>query len=99
MRPHDDAALEHAMSLAIEHRLEHFATLAALRDVVGDERGVSVLPTLDQGGAADAGDGVLAVEFQEQLVAHHGAAGGEGESIKARPRADRGRQCRDVECV
>ena len=67
--------------------------------MVGDQRGVGVLPALDQGGAADAGDGVLAVEFQEQLVAHHGAAGGEGESVEARPRADRGRQRRDVQRV
>ena len=87
------------MGLVVEHRLEHFAALAAARDMVGDERGVGVLPALDQGGAADAGDGVLAVEFQEQLVAHHGAAGGEGESVEARPRADRRRQRRDVQRV
>ncbi len=37
--------------------------------------------------------------LQEQLVAHHGAAGGEGESVEARPRADRGRQRRDVQRV
>ena len=87
------------MGLAVEHRLEHFPALAAAGGVVGDQRGVGMLPAFDQGGAADAGDGVFAVEFQEQLVAHHGAAGGEGESVEARPRADRGRQGRDVQRV
>ena len=67
--------------------------------MVGDERGVGVLTALDQGRAADTGDGVLAVEFQEQLVAHHGAASGESKSVKARPRANRGRERRDMQRV
>ena len=71
---HDDAALEHAVGLVVEHRLEHLAALAAARDVIGDERRVGVLAALEQGRAADAGDGVLAVEVQEHLIAHHRAA-------------------------
>ncbi len=60
---HDDAALEHAVGLVVEHRLEHFAALAAARDVVDDQRRVGVLAALDQGRAADAGHRLLAVEF------------------------------------
>ena len=78
------------MRLVVEHRLEHFAALAAARDVIGDERGVGVLAALEQGRAANAGDRVLAVEFQEKLVAHHRAAGDEAEGVEARMRADRG---------
>ena len=56
-----------------------------------------MLAAVDQGGAANAGDGVLAVEIEEQLIAHHGAAGGEGEGVEARFGADRRRQRRDVQ--
>ena len=87
------------MGLVVEHRFEHFAALAIARDVVGDQRGVGVLAALEQRRAADAGDGALAVEFQEQLIAHHGAAGGEGERVEARMRADRGRERRDMQRV
>ncbi len=83
---HDDAALEHAVGLAVEHGLEHLAALAAARDVVGDERRIGVLAVLDQRSAADAGHGVLAVEVQEDLVAHHRAADREGKRVEARAR-------------
>jgi hypothetical protein len=43
---------------------------------------------LQQGRAADAGHRFHAVEAQENLVAHHRAAGGEGEGIEPRMRAD-----------
>ena len=52
-RPHDDAALEHAVRLVVEHRLEHFAALAAARDVVGNQRRVGVLAALEQRRAAE----------------------------------------------
>ena len=87
------------MGLVVEHRLEHLPALAAARDVVGDQRGVGVLAALDQGRAANAGDGIFAVEPQKQLIAHHGAAGREGEGVKARSGADRRRQRRDVQRV
>ena len=60
--------------------------------VVGDQRGVGMLAALEQARAADAGDGALAVEAHEQLVAHHRAAGGEQELVEARMRADRRHQ-------
>ena len=84
LRAHDDLALEDAAALAVEHRLEHFAALAAAGRMVGDQRGVDVLAALEQGRAADAGDRALAVEAQEQLVAHHRAAGRERERVEAR---------------
>ena len=63
--------------------------------MIDHERGVGMLPAREQARAAEAGVGALAVEAHEQLVAHHGAAGGEGEIVEARARADRGRKRRD----
>ena len=84
LRPHDDLALEHAAALVVEHRLEHLAAGAVAGHVVGDQRGVGMLAAPEQARAADAGDGALAVEAHEQLVAHHRAAGGEQELVEAR---------------
>ena len=58
-----------------------------------------MLTAVDQGGAANIGDGFLAVEFQKQLIAHDGTAGGKGERIEPRPGADRRRQRRDVQRI
>ena len=96
VRPHDDLALEHAAALAVEHRREHLAALAAAGLVVGHQRGVDVLLALEQARAAQARDRALAVEAHEQLVAHHAAADVEGEIVEPRVRADRGHQRRDV---
>ena len=65
--------------------------------VVGDQRGVGMLAALEQARAADAGDGALAVEANEQLVAHHRAAGGEQELVEAGMRADRRHQAGDMQ--
>ncbi len=97
--PHDDAALEYAVRLVVEHGLEYFAALAGSGDVIGDQRGIGVLAALEQACAADAGHGALAVEIEKQLIAHHGAAGDEGEGVETRAGADRGRQRRNMKRV
>ena len=66
---------------------------------VGEERGIGVLAAVEQGRAANVGDGVFAVEIQKQLIAHHGAAGRKGERVEARSGPDRRRQRRDVQRV
>ena len=43
MRPHDDAALEHRMGAAVEHRAEHLAAGAMRHRVIEEQRGVGVL--------------------------------------------------------
>ena len=65
--------------------------------MVGDQRRVRVLASVQQRRAADAGDGPLALETDEQLVAHHRAGGGEQEFVEARLRADRGHQARHMQ--
>ena len=65
--------------------------------MVGDQGGVGVLAAPEQARPADAGDGALAVEAHEHLVAHHGAAGGEQELVEAGMRADRRHQGGDVQ--
>ena len=67
--------------------------------MVGNECGVGVLPALEEGRAANIRDGLLAVELEKELVAHHCAAGGKGEGIEARPGADRRGQRRDVQRI
>ena len=44
---------------------------------------------LEQACAADVGERALAVEANEELVAHHGAAGRIAEVVEPRARADR----------
>ena len=97
--PHDDTALEYAVGLVVEHRLEDLAALAVRCDVIDDQRGVGVLTALEQCRAADAGDDAFAVEFEEQLIAHHGAAHRERKRVKAGMRADRGGERRDMQRV
>ena len=50
--------------------------------MIDHHRGVGMLAALEQGRAADVRDRALAAEAQEQLIAHHRAAGGEQEVLK-----------------
>ena len=59
LRPHDDLALKHAATFLIEHGFEHFAAGASPRDVLGDQRGIGVLPTPHQTGTANARNRLL----------------------------------------
>ena len=82
VRPHDDLALEHAAALAVEHRLEHLAAVAAAgRDRPPSWCRRAACPCSSLAPRMPA-TRALAVEAQEQLVAHHRAAGGERKLLK-----------------
>ena len=59
VRLDDDLALEHGAALAIEHRAEPLAAVAAQRGVLDEQRGVDVLLATEQADAADRRFGVL----------------------------------------
>ncbi len=85
------------MAFAVEHRLEPLAAHAAAGGVVDHQRVVHVLAALEQAGAVDHAFAALAAKAHEGLIAHHGAADGEGKILVVGLGADRDAERRDAQ--